>query len=449
MFSFKKLNAEKIRQFTPVIAMIAVLAMLFPVIAANSYTEVYDFASFKSAMTAGGNVRLMDNIEDTENGPVELYNDVTLDLNGYSLSKKNISTSEMSKNRYFIIARNGTLTIENSLGTEQYGEIFASGDRDTAAPRTVGAVTNADGQHPKLIINSGVNIVSYNAGGYEMTETGCLAVNTSTSYETDEYANATEQSAEVIINEGAKIESTKTGVQSYGYGAKLTINGGKIIAGKWAVGSYCGAKTTINNGIFKGRDRGGVSNELAETTINGGEFSSTNSDSSQRRSIGNYWTPESYPGCTAKSIVNITGGTFTGSISSDNPGENLETNITGGKFSEDPTWYLDPVNYTANYNGSYYLVKAAGVMEIATKADLEEFRDMVSNGSVYLKAKLTTDIDLQGSESNQWTPISGFAGEFDGNGHKISGIYINNSKDDQGLFGCVGNATIKNLTVSG
>lgn len=62
--------------------------------------------------------------------------------------------------------------------------------------------------------------------------------------------------------------------------------------------------------------------------------------------------------------------------------------------------------------------------------------------------KLLADIDLGGDESNQWTPIGNsterFNGIFDGNNKKITGLYINNSLEYQGLFGYANeNATIK------
>ena len=66
---------------------------------------------------------------------------------------------------------------------------------------------------------------------------------------------------------------------------------------------------------------------------------------------------------------------------------------------------------------------------------------------------LTSDIDLGGYE---WTPISmsndlsggkSFRGTFDGNGHTISGLTVN-QKEVAGLFGYVYAATIKNVTVA-
>lgn len=56
------------------------------------------------------------------------------------------------------------------------------------------------------------------------------------------------------------------------------------------------------------------------------------------------------------------------------------------------------------------------------------------------------------SDAEQWTPIgtsaNPFTGTFDGNGYQISGLYINNSNDYQGLIK-TNNGTIENLTVLG
>ena len=58
----------------------------------------------------------------------------------------------------------------------------------------------------------------------------------------------------------------------------------------------------------------------------------------------------------------------------------------------------------------------------------------------------------EGKTPYEWTPIgkSGrecFSGRFDGNGHIISGIYVNSSEAYEGLFGYCVNATVKNLGV--
>lgn len=129
--------------------------------------------------------------------------------------------------------------------------------------------------------------------------------------------------------------------------------------------------------------------------------------------------------------------------------------------------------------------KAAYVLEISTAAELASFRDRVNAGMTYesLTVKLTANIDL--STQGNWNPIGNryvlnggtpvdttkddgaayrkaFMGTFDGQGHTISGLFINsadtsykgvkmNDSDSTyaALFGYVDKATVKNFTVNG
>ena len=69
--------------------------------------------------------------------------------------------------------------------------------------------------------------------------------------------------------------------------------------------------------------------------------------------------------------------------------------------------------------------------------------------------RLEGDIKLEGSADHQWTPIgkdydNQFMGSFDGDGHTISGLYIDSTSNYQGLFGAIGSdGIVKNLAVSG
>ena len=93
-------------------------------------------------------------------------------------------------------------------------------------------------------------------------------------------------------------------------------------------------------------------------------------------------------------------------------------------------------------------------LEISTKEELIAFASDVNSGNSYegKTVVLTNDINLQGSTSNQWTPIgtnsnNSFKGDFDGRNHTISGIYIDSAVEYQGLFG-VNKGKILNLIVS-
>lgn len=80
----------------------------------------------------------------------------------------------------------------------------------------------------------------------------------------------------------------------------------------------------------------------------------------------------------------------------------------------------------------------------------------VSNHNYHYK--LMIDVDLNGSENFQWTPIGYwnsdadyqcFGGHFDGNNHTVSGLYINSSANRIGFFGYVDGATITYMSVCG
>lgn len=104
--------------------------------------------------------------------------------------------------------------------------------------------------------------------------------------------------------------------------------------------------------------------------------------------------------------------------------------LTGSGLSDDP-----------------YLIEDA--------ADLEKFRDMVNDEeSSTLCAKLVSDIDLSGKEWTPFNPKSGYvtqayAGIFDGDFHSVTGLIINSEASNQGLFGVINGATVKNLKVVG
>ncbi len=106
---------------------------------------------------------------------------------------------------------------------------------------------------------------------------------------------------------------------------------------------------------------------------------------------------------------------------------------------------------------------SAADMKISTLAELEAFRDDVNSGNTYegKTVVLGNDIDLSqicgediNGETVSWTPIgmeNMFEGTFNGNGHTISGLYINSESIGwAGLFGgCGENSQIMNLTVDG
>ena len=201
------------------------------------------------------------------------------------------------------------------------------------------------------------------------------------------YANGGVIAGEVVLNNSSK------------YGATLKITGSDE-----GVTEFKGSVLNNNGIIEKGEFTGEVTNN---GTISGGVFTGT---------VSNNGT--------------ITGGTFSGGITG------TPALATGSGTETDP-------------------------YQIGTAEGLKWFRDKVNDAKTKEETKicavLTADIDLKNEE---WTPIgidytiySGkppYAGTFDGKGHTIKNLSIDNSSAQYvGLFGYVCGGTIRNLTVSG
>ena len=104
--------------------------------------------------------------------------------------------------------------------------------------------------------------------------------------------------------------------------------------------------------------------------------------------------------------------------------------------------------------------------QISNGAELAYLAQQVNGGTTYAGSffTLTADIQLNNdavpTSGNQWTPIGKpgkfrkppipFSGAFDGQGHTVSGLYIESAATCQGLFGYIGTgATVQNLIVTG
>ncbi len=93
------------------------------------------------------------------------------------------------------------------------------------------------------------------------------------------------------------------------------------------------------------------------------------------------------------------------------------------------------------------------VYQIETGANLAWLAQEVNSGNgVNYNAVLVKNINLGGQS---WTPIGqksygkSYMGTFDGNGKTVTGLFIQASSQDQGLFGYVSGGTVKNVTVEG
>ena len=94
------------------------------------------------------------------------------------------------------------------------------------------------------------------------------------------------------------------------------------------------------------------------------------------------------------------------------------------------------------------------IFSISTESELNKIAEWTSSsGSNFndITLVLENDIALSCNKDNSFTPIginSSFKGTFDGNGHKISNLYVKRA-GRAGLFASIFGASIKNLTVEG
>ena len=217
-----------------------------------------------------------------------------------------------------------------------------------------------------------------------------------------------------------------TGSQQSGYGI-LYANGGSV-EGDVVLGDYENYPCTITGTggtVFKGKVTVAPGSTIKSGTFNG--------------EVTNNGTITG--GTFNGEVINngtINDGVFTGIVSGNGK-------ITGGTFNP--------------------LITGSGTVtdpyQIGTAAGLKWFRDKVNNvtkeADTQICAELTEDIDLNGEA---WTPIGigerfhwgirFYSGTFDGKGHTIKNLSIDNSSVLYvGLFGYVYGGTIRNLTVLG
>lgn len=117
-----------------------------------------------------------------------------------------------------------------------------------------------------------------------------------------------------------------------------------------------------------------------------------------------------------------------------------------------------------NNNGTYSNIALEGdYYMISTADELRLFASIVNSGNTNIKAKLTADIVLNNTKDweswdenteglNIWTPIGSYENQFtgilDGQGHSVSGIYVNSNEHYQGFVGYLGvNGIIQNIGV--
>ena len=143
-------------------------------------------------------------------------------------------------------------------------------------------------------------------------------------------------------------------------------------------------------------------------------------------------------------------------VTGDNKAEGVSASTLFGEALPAGLSENDKIVFVAGYDAegnakAGTIIRVKSVQKISTVEEFVAFRDSVNAGTTNIDAKLMADIDLSsvcGEGIGSWTPIEGFAGTFDGNGHTISNLYVANDTDDAALFGTTAaGSIIKNLGV--
>ena len=163
-------------------------------------------------------------------------------------------------------------------------------------------------------------------------------------------------------------------------------------------------------------------------------------------------------GATTVSGKCVDGGTITLEID----GVKQQMVSTGQEFSftVSPLQAGHEVRVSAKADGkeqSYYATEVVSFLGKGTETDPYQISTAADLTQVYRKGyyKLMNDIDLT-DYINQFSPTEGWLSigrdgsetiHFDGDGHKVTGLWCNSTRDNTGLFSCFANGAIKNLTV--
>ena len=105
------------------------------------------------------------------------------------------------------------------------------------------------------------------------------------------------------------------------------------------------------------------------------------------------------------------------------------------------------LNNSTTYANNYI---KDGKYQISNASELVDFSALVNDGNASLDAELTADIDM--SSVTEWTPIGqhlkDYAGHFNGQGHRIKNLKIDNGYENQALLGqAIHPAIIENVII--
>ena len=349
--------------------------------------------------------------------------DVTLDLNGYTLTCGDTECDDI-----FSVNEHGNLTVKDS-GT---GGKIDGQNNNCGFSINGGILTLKSGTIINCMTDGDGGAVDISDGGkFEMSGgaiTNCKASDDSGAVDIGDGCTFIMNSGTIS---GCRADDDAGAIFIKG-NASFLMNGGTIE--NCSAGNYGGAVKIRNTSRF---------------TMNGGTISSCTA----QQGGGVYVDGSSTFTMNDGSIASCTAVNGGNSVFVVKPSASFT--MTGGTVDGSIALPYKVGNNTVYMDG---LGTAAYPYQISTADQLKLFRDKVNNvtkeADTQICAELTEDIDLN---DEAWTPIGNYTegnqiyyeGTFDGGGHTVSGLNVTGKFRYVSLFGAVKGGTIKNLTVAG
>ncbi len=384
----------------------------------------------------------------------------------YTLSSSNVSAYMGG-----IVGYADNCTITNCRHTSSIGTTSSSyGDY---VGGIVGYATSSSGTYINQCYNSGNIYGDSGVGGIVGYSKGSSAISTSI---LSSYVQITNCYNIGTIDPNSNIAGGIVG-NSYGYTRVVNCyNQANVNAGSSSYSSY----PDYSGGIVgSARDNTYIYNCYNTGLIasgNGGGLIGTHYSSTYL--YYSYYNTSNNTSAVNTAQVNISANTSVGYTSTTMQGESfkntLNSNCSNLTSYSPCTWQYNEGDYpslifeesTSSEDLNYqFELGDDGYYKIYSGFDLWQFAELVNSGNNEISGRLMCNIDLNGSESNMWMPIgtnsNNFKGRFDGDGKRITGLYINATDTEEysdyvngsvmpmGLFGYSYGATITNLSVGG
>lgn len=346
------------------------------------------YESLADAVAVGGDIKLLKDV--TLTSGLAINKDITLDLNGKTLERKNGYIFDVYSN---MTVKNGTVKFSEKPA-ESGAAIWVNKTAKLTVESnvTVEAPDNCfDIAYDKSCTAAEVILRGKLVGGSGVTMNGNIGEGTSNKLTVD----------------GATIDVTGHGIYQAGCAdTNFTINNSVITGGCTGIEVRAG-KLTVTNSTITGNGEFAVKPNGSGTTTDGAGIAIAQHTTKQPIDVtiaggtvtGEYAVYESNPQKNsaediAKVKVAVTGGTFTGKIYS----EDVANFITGGTFSTNPKDYVPSEGYTVAKKDSVYTVSAKVKNEDGTGETTSAVKLEVSSTS---DAAINTTVNKNDIETNK------------------------------------------------